>query len=196
MAEHGITPSQTVGPFFAFGLTPAPDGFPGLIGNDLVTEDAVGRPIRIVGRILDGAGAPVPDAMIEIWQADGAGRFAGTSTPRPNAGFSGFGRCASDTDGGFSFRTVRPGVVAMPDGARQAPHIAVSVFARGLLRQLVTRIYFADEDINAADPVLALLPAERRGTLIAAIETPAGGEPAYRFDIRLQGADETVFFAA
>ncbi|MBV9704605.1 MAG: protocatechuate 3,4-dioxygenase subunit alpha, partial [Methylobacteriaceae bacterium] len=170
--------------------------YPALVGNDLLTEDAVGEPICIEGRVLDGAGSPVPDAMIEIWQADGAGRYAGNdSAPLPNTAFKGFGRCATDREGNFSFRTLKPGSVPAPDGRPQAPHINIGLFARGLLRRLFTRIYFEGEAANDADPVLALVPHEARKTLIAR-RTESEGAAAYVFDIRLQGDDETVFFEA
>jgi protocatechuate 3,4-dioxygenase alpha subunit len=181
------TPSQTVGPYFAIGL-PWPDG------PFAVAEDTPGA-IRIAGMVYDGAGEPVPDALIEIWQADSDGRFAdlhGHGGPSELAGFRGFARVGQeDGDGSFEIVTVKPGPVPGLDGAPQAPHIDVSVFARGMLHRCVTRIYFGDEpDANATDAVLARVPAERRGTLIA---EPVGG--GYRFDIRLQGEGETVFFA-
>jgi protocatechuate 3,4-dioxygenase alpha subunit len=148
-----------------------------------------------VGRLLDGDGLAVSDAMIEIWQADGQGRYPGHDPALSNARFKGFGRCETGRDGAFSFRTVKPAGVPGPNGGDQAPHVNVGVFARGLLRRLFTRIYFEDEAANADDPILALVPAERRATLIARRE-PGSGEPVYRLDIRLQGGDETVFFEA
>ncbi len=192
----GITPSQTVGPFFAYGLTPGEkydwnDAFT----NNLVTPDASGERIRVEGRVFDGDGQPVPDCMLEVWQADAQGRFADPKDKRalPNAAFRGFGRCGTDPNGGFAFDTIRPGQVVDPEGKPQAPHILLAVFARGMLRHLYTRIYFGDEAANAADPVLALVPADRRSTLIASRET-ADGHAVYRFDLRLQGDNETVFF--
>jgi protocatechuate 3,4-dioxygenase, alpha subunit len=153
--------------------------------------------IRITGVVYDGAGVPVPDALIETWQADPDGRFAdlhGHGGPSELAGFRGFGRYGvEDGDGHYEIVTVKPGPVAAadPHGVAQAPHIDVSVFARGMLHRCVTRIYFADEvEANAADPGLARVAPERRATLIA--EPIDGG---YRFDIRLQGEGETVFFA-
>src|SRR5207245_6441 len=124
----GITPSQTVGPFFAIGLTPQDYDWNELIGNDLVTPDASGERVRVESRLLDGDGGPVPDAMIEIWQADAAGRYAHPADSRalPNATFAGFGRCGTDQDGRYSFDTIRPGPVPGPNGAPQAPHIAVA----------------------------------------------------------------------
>jgi protocatechuate 3,4-dioxygenase, alpha subunit len=191
----GITPSQTVGPFFAPALTPGKN-YPWRqpIGSDLITADASGQRILIEGRVFDGEGAPVDDAMIEIWQADAAGRYAHpTDRQRPNVKFIGFGRAGTDDQGRFSFNTIKPGAVAGPDGKPQAPHIAVAVFARGLPRHCYTRIYFADEAGNADDPILALVPADRRGTLIANREGK-DGSPVYVFDVRLQGENETVFF--
>jgi protocatechuate 3,4-dioxygenase alpha subunit len=191
MAELLTTPSQTVGPYLTIGLPwddgpyAVPDGTPGAFW--------------IRGRVLDGVGEPVPDAMIETWQADPDGRFrhpddpragtAGTAgTPVVANGFRGFGRSATDPEGNYEILTVLPGVLPGEGGTVQAPHIDVSVFARGLLQRVVTRIYFEDQD-NADDPVLARVPEDRRGTLIAG-KTDDG----YRFDVRLQGEGETVFF--
>jgi protocatechuate 3,4-dioxygenase alpha subunit len=191
----GITPSQTVGPFFAPALTPG-EQYPWRqpLINDLITPDASGESIRIEGRVFDGEGAPISDSMIEIWQADAAGRYAHPADPRrPNAKFTGFGRAGTDAEGRFSFSTIKPGVVPGPNGKPQAPHIVVAVFARGLPRHAYTRLYFADETNNASDPILALVPAERRDTLIAK-RTEKNGAPVYLFDIRLQGENETVFF--
>jgi protocatechuate 3,4-dioxygenase alpha subunit len=189
----GITPSQTVGPFFAYGLTPNgkyewSDAF----SSNLVTPDTSGDRIRVEGVVYDGDGVPVPDAMLEIWQADGQGRFADPQDKRalPNASFKGLGRSGTGTKGEFAFDTIKPGSVPDPDGKPQAPHILMAIFSRGMLRQNYTRIYFDDEAGNAADPVLALVPADRRATLLA----KRGPNGVYRFDIRLQGDDETVFF--
>jgi protocatechuate 3,4-dioxygenase, alpha subunit len=181
------TPSQTVGPFFSIGLPW--DG-----GADAVPEGTPGA-IRISGTVYDGEGEVVPDALIETWQADPEGRFAdleGHGGPSALADFRGFARSGyEDGDGTWAIRTVKPGPVPGPDGTAQAPHIDVSVFGRGMLHRVVTRIYFADEpEANAADPVLAAVPGDRRDTLLA--------EPTdhgYRFDIHLQGPRETVFFA-
>ena len=191
-----ITPSQTVGPFFKYGLTPGGayqwnDAF----SNDLVTPDVSGERIRIVGQVFDGAGVVIPDAMLEIWQADAQGRFADPQDTRalPNAAFRGFGRCGVDTNGGYAFHTIRPGLVPGPGGKSQASHILLAIFARGMTQQAVTRIYFEDQEAaNAADPILALVPAERRATLIARREPGEGA--IFRFDIHLQGDLETVFF--
>jgi protocatechuate 3,4-dioxygenase, alpha subunit len=191
-----ITPSQTVGPYFAYGLTPTGRyAWKDTFGNNLVTPDASGARIRIEGRVFDGDGQPVTDAMLEIWQADAHGRYASPVDERApsNVSFTGFGRVGTDRDGGYRFDTIKPGPVPGPDGDLQAPHIVVAVFARGMLRQSYTRIYFADESANANDPVLALVPPDRRGTLIARYGE-AGGHAVYTFDIRLQGEQETVFF--
>ena len=194
MADRGITPSQTAGPYFAYALTPGTTyAYPALVGNDLTTPDAIGEPIVVVGHLTDGNGKPVPDGFLELWQADGAGRYS-SGEARQNTAFKGFGRAATDKDGAFSFRTVKPGAVDAPGGSKQAPHINVSIFARGILRRVFTRIYFAGETANEGDPVLALVPAERRGTLIARRDGEANGTPRYVFDVRLQGDEETVFF--
>lgn len=191
-----ITPSQTVGPFFKYGLTPVGQyDWNDAFTNNLVTPDVSGDRIRIEGRVFDGDGVPVPDCMLEIWQADSQGRFADPKDKRalPNAKFRGFGRCATDANGAFAFDTIMPGQVADPDGKPQAPHILLAVFARGMLRHFYTRIYFGGEAANEDDPVLALVPADRRATLIAARE-PGNGNALYRLDLRLQGDNETVFF--
>jgi protocatechuate 3,4-dioxygenase alpha subunit len=191
----GITPSQTVGPYFAYGLTPTKQyDWSDAFTNNLITPDAVGEKIRVEGIVRDGDGAVIPDAMIEIWQADGQGRYivptAGEA--KPNTAFRGFGRCGTNKDGYYSFDTVKPGPVPGPDGKPQAPHIVVCYFSRGLLTHLFTRIYFSDEAGNASDPILAQVPAERRATLIA---TKADKPGVYTFNIRPQGDDdETVFF--
>jgi protocatechuate 3,4-dioxygenase alpha subunit len=189
-----LTPAQTVGPFLAIGL-PWPDG------SFVVPEGTPGA-ITIAGLVLDGAGEPVPDALVETWQADPDGRFAHPDDPRGEPGgrwrelgFRGFGRSPTDAAGRYRIVTVRPGALPGPDGGTEAPHLDVSVFARGLLDRLVTRIYFADESAaNAADPVLAAIgDPQRAATLLAGAEL--GGPPgAFRFDIRLQGGRETVFF--
>ncbi len=189
----GITPSQTVGPFFAYALTPGGRyAFEVLAGDDLTVPGVAGEAVQVSGRVLDGEGKPVADAFLEIWQADGAGRYPDGSGPG-NTGFRGFGRAETRDEGRFAFRTVKPGPVAGPDGSAQAPHICIGLFARGVLRRLYTRIYFPeDAQAHGKDPVLALVPADRRGTLIARTAGPG----AYTFDIVLNGADETVFFEA
>jgi protocatechuate 3,4-dioxygenase alpha subunit len=179
-----LTPSQTVGPYFAIGLT-WDDG-------PYVVEEGTEGAIWIRGQVTDGEGEPVPDAVIETWQADPDGRFAHPDDPRgPSGGdFRGFGRAGTDAEGRYGILTLKPGPVPGPGGTTQAPHIAVSVFARGLLNRVVTRIYFADEaDANASDPVLASVPEAKRGTLIA-----ERSDDGYRFDVRLQGEGETAFF--
>jgi len=199
-----ITASQTIGPFFAYGLTPNNrcDWKPSdlykwkdTVGTNLVTPDASGTRIRIEGRITDGDGAPINDAMIEIWQADSQGRYASPrdTRARPNAMFKGFGRSATDKDGVFSFDTIKPGSVPGPDNKPQAPHIVFCIYSRGMLRQVYTRLYFSDEAANGSDPILALVPVDRRSTLIAH-KQPASGQAVYRFDIHMQGDSETVFF--
>jgi protocatechuate 3,4-dioxygenase alpha subunit len=171
-----VTPSQTVGPFFAIGL-PWPEG------PNVVSAGAPGAFV-ITGMVYDGDGAIVPDAVVETWQPDERGAFG------EREGFRGFARVATGDDGAWAIRTVKPGRVPGPDGRLQAPHLDVSVFCRGLLHRCVTRIYFADEDAdNAADPILAFVPAARRDTLLA---QPT--DDGYRFDIHLQGDRETVFF--
>ncbi len=191
--QDGITPSQTVGPFFKYGLTPGGQyDWNDAFTSNLITADVSGERIRIEGRVFDGDGVAVPDCMLEVWQADSQGRFADPQDKRalPNAKFRGFGRCGTDNNGAYSFDTIKPGSVPDPDGKAQAPHILLAVFGRGMLRHLYTRIYFADEAANAADPVLALVPADRRATLIAGRK----GDGVYTLDIRLQGDGETVFF--
>lgn len=182
------TPSQTIGPFFAYVLTPGQFGYPmtSVATNRLADAETEGERIRILGRVLDGAGAPVGDAMVEIWHADARGRYADPARLPP----CGFGRCATDADGRFVFDTVKPG----PVGGGGAPHVNAILFMRGLLCHLYTRIYFADESkANAADPTLARVPEQRRATLVARREETRDGA-VYRFDIRMQGKDETVFF--
>lgn len=199
-----ITPSQTVGPFFAYGLTPKgraqwdPNGtysWKETASDNLVTPDATGQKIRVEGQIVDGDGNAINDAMLEIWQADSQGRYANPRDNRalPNTQFKGFGRSATDKNGVFGFQTIKPGVVPRPNGKNQAPHIVFCIFSRGMLRQIYTRMYFADEAANASDPILALVPEDRRSTLIAKKEMQ-GDVPVYRFDIRVQGENETVFF--
>jgi protocatechuate 3,4-dioxygenase alpha subunit len=183
------TPSQTAGPFFHYMLTPEQSGYDvrGLAGARVADNAVPGPHIRIFGTILDGQGKPLPDALIEIWQADGEGRYAHPADARSsNAAFKGFGRCAADENGVFAFDTVKPGAI----GDGQAPHVTLIIFARGGQNHLYTRLYFADEAAaNAEDPVLQSVPEDRRATLIASLE-PTG----YRLDIRLQGENETVFF--
>ena len=196
MQDKGLTPSQTVGPFFKYGLTPnGAYDWNDAFTNNLVTPDTSGDRIRVTGRVFDGDGKLVPDCMLEIWQADAQGRFSDPQDKRapPNSSFKGFGRCGTDANGDYAFDTIKPGTVPDPDGKPQAPHLLLAIFARGMLLHLYTRIYFDGEAGNAADPILALVPADRRATLIATRES-GSGNAVYRFDIRLQGDDETVFF--
>jgi protocatechuate 3,4-dioxygenase, alpha subunit len=192
----GITPSQTVGPYFKYGLTPnGAYAWNDAFTNNLVTADVSGERIRVEGKVYDGDGALVPDCMLEIWQADAQGRFSDPQDARalPNTTFKGFGRCGTDASGGYFFDTIKPGAVPDPDGKPQAPHLVLAVFARGMLLHLYTRIYFDGEAVNANDPVLALVPADRRATLIATRKAGAGNA-VYTLDIHLQGDNETVFF--
>jgi len=177
MSLHATT-SQTVGPYLHIGLT-------WLIIEKLAAARVPGEKVSIEGRVVDGDGKPVNDALVEIWQADSRGRY-GTKS------FRGFGRSATDVQGKFRFQTIKPGRVPGLGGNLQAPHIAVNVFMRGQLKQLVTRIYFPGEAANNADPVLRLVPAERRATLIA----KKTGKGALEWNVILQGRNETVFFDA
>ena len=181
-----LTPSQTVGPFFAI-LVPQRGKL------TLLADQTSGQRIAVDGSVRDGAGRPVPDALVEIWQANAQGNCNHPDDPR-SAGsdttFDGFGRTHTDADGRFTIETIKPGSVPGPEGEPQAPHLVVGVFARGLLARLVTRIYFEDEPSNAEDSILMRVPADRRSTLIA--ERRAEG--SYRFEIVLQGPRETVFF--
>jgi protocatechuate 3,4-dioxygenase alpha subunit len=189
------TPSQTVGPYLHIGLVPGAYGFREIFSTTVAGQRVPGTLLRIEGQVFDGEGVEIKDAMIEIWQADHEGRYAHPEDGRPVASnsFRGFGR-ASTESGGFAFSTIKPGSVAGPGGKPQAPHINVGVFARGVLKRMHTRIYFEGDPANASDPILALVPPERRDTLMA---KPVAGSPGlWRFDIHLQGANETVFFDA
>ena len=183
-----VTPSATVGPYFMMRL-PWPEG-------PYVVPAGTPGAVTIFGRLWDGAGDPIPDGLIETWQADPAGRFPHPDDPRGpipdgDLAFRGFGRCPTGHDGTFKIVTLKPGPLPFGDGRTEAPHLDVSVFARGMLDRTVTRIYFPDEAAaNEADPVLQAVPADRRATLIAA---PAG-DGLLRFDIHVQGDQETVFF--
>jgi protocatechuate 3,4-dioxygenase, alpha subunit len=185
----GQTPSQTVGPYFAYGLTPAQYGYDwsSIAGPHMADETTPGEHIRIEGRVFDGAGEPVTDALIEILQADSEGRHA--AQPGANSAFTGFGRCGTGTGekGRYSFSTVKPGAAS----AEEAPHVSLILMMRGLLQHCFTRIYFADEvQKNAGDPVLLSVPQERRHSLLATLAEPG----LYCFDIHMQGENETVFF--
>jgi protocatechuate 3,4-dioxygenase alpha subunit len=191
MASLKQTPSQTVGPYYAMRLF-APDQ------NRLVPVSAPGR-IRVEGCVLDADGVPMEDALVEIWQANAHGRFRHPDDPRVDVpltpGFVGFGRAPVDLETRrFWFETTKPGRVPAPDGSSQAPHLSLVVQGRGMLRPSFTRLYFADETTaNAADFVLVRVPEARRHTLLAHLVS-SDGAPTYRFDIRFQGNDETVFF--
>jgi protocatechuate 3,4-dioxygenase alpha subunit len=198
------TTSQTVGPFFQIGLAR-------FYAADLTGPGVSGEAIEIEGRVFDGDGEPVPDGVIEIWQADAEGKYAhpefleelkGIQDNHAEAkgqaqvqvggrsAFRGFGRVATQPDGSFRFKTIKPGRVPAPDGTLQAPHIAVSVFTRGLLLRLVSRIYFPEEPSNAEDFALKLVESARRHTLIA----KKLRDGRLEWNVVLQGADETVFF--
>ena len=200
-----LTGSQTVGPFFEPCLLRD-----GACRNDIAGPDTVGERIRIEGRVLDGDDVPVPDAMVEVWQADTHGHYnhptdKGVSS---DSRFTGFGRSGTAGDGSFWFETIKPGPVPFKEQRMQAPHIVVTIFARGLLNHLVTRLYFADEPANTSDPILQFVPAERRATLLAgrvdgrdssrsynaAGDVSSNTSVVYRFDIILQGEGETAFF--
>lgn len=178
--------SQTVGPYLHIGLT-------WLVTDDLVGEGVSGERFAIEGRVVDADGEPVNDALIEVWQANSFGRYDHPEDNRDlplEPGFKGFGRVPTDANGAFRFATIKPGPVPAPGGGMQAPHIGVTIFMRGILKQLKTRIYFPDDPANETDPVLASVPPERRATLIA---RPTGGH-VLQWNVVLQGEDETVFF--
>jgi protocatechuate 3,4-dioxygenase, alpha subunit len=182
-----FTPSQTVGPFFSIGFE--------ALNRANLAEGSVGERVVIHGRVLDGDGEGVPDAVLEIWQADADGRYHHPEHPgasRDPAAFFGFGRIPTGAEGQFSFTTIKPGPVHGPDGKPQAPHLQIAVFMRGLLKQLVTRLYFPEESLNASDPVLRVVPESRRETLIARQAAP--DQNTLEWNVFLQGANETVFF--
>ncbi|MGB6900759.1 MAG: protocatechuate 3,4-dioxygenase subunit alpha [Candidatus Acidiferrum sp.] len=187
MSLHATT-SQTVGPFFSIG-------FSWLYRENLAGANVSGERVEIAGRILDGDGNPVPDGIVEIWQANSNGKYAHPDDPQEkptDKGFNGYGRVPTNDEGRFRFTTIKPGRVPGPDGKLQAPHLAVSVFTRGLLQRLITRINFPDEPSNADDFVLNLVEADRRGTLIA---KQLGDRPGtLEWNVILQGPGETVFF--
>jgi protocatechuate 3,4-dioxygenase alpha subunit len=190
MITPGLTPSQTVGPFFHDALL-RPDAHCQL----LVAPGTSGERIRVEGRVLDGDGLGVPDALVELWQANSHGCYVHPADTRGlplDPAFSGYGRTGSDAEGRFWFETIRPGPVPFDESTLQAPHLSLTIFARGLLNHLFTRLYFADEPANASDPILLRVPAGRRHTLIA--ERSEQGTAIYRLDIVLQGPGETVFF--
>lgn len=181
------TTSQTVGPYFSIGFTR-------LKKTDLAGPRVSGERVTIAGRVLDADGKGVPDAVLEIWQANSQGKYAhpeDTQNKTLEPGFQGYGRIPTDENGKYSFTTIKPGPVPGPEGKLQAPHFAVSVFCRGLLRRLVTRIYFPNEAANASDYILTLVEPARRATLIAKTTT---GQSALEWNVILNGAEETVFF--
>jgi protocatechuate 3,4-dioxygenase alpha subunit len=180
------TSSQTIGPYLHIGTT-------WLVTEDLTAPGVTGEPVAIDGRVLDGDGKPVIDALVEIWQANAHGRYAHPEDTRDlplEPGFSGFGRSQTDEQGRFRFTTIKPGRVPGADGTLQAPHLNVTIFMRGILKHLITRMYFPDDPANATDPVLGLVPEARRGTLVA-----RGAKPGVlAWEVILQGDGETVFF--
>jgi len=182
------TSSQTVGPYLHIGLT-------WLITDNLVGPGASGEKVTIEGRIADGDGNPVSDALVEIWQANAHGKYAHPDDPQDQpleAGFKGFGRVPTDDAGTFRFTTIKPGRVPSPGGGLQAPHINVTIFMRGMLKQLCSRIYFPADPANASDPVLLRVPESRRETLIA--QAVPGRPGVLQWNVLLQGSGETVFF--
>ena len=193
MTHLTLTASQTVGPFFHDCLMRTDAAC-----DVLVSDTTEGQRIRVAGRVLDGDGAGVPDAVLEIWQANRHGRYNHPSDERDlplDPAFTGYGRIATQDDGSFCFTTIKPGAVPFDRRRLQAPHIAVAVLGRGLLNHLYTRLYFDDEPLTASDPILQRVPTDRRSTLIARrAATPSGRDVGYDIDIVLQGANETVFF--
>jgi protocatechuate 3,4-dioxygenase alpha subunit len=193
MTRLTLTASQTVGPFFHDCLMRTDAAC-----DVLVSDSTEGKRIRVEGRVLDGDCAGVPDAVLEIWQANRHGRYNHPSDERDlplDPAFTGYGRIATQSDGQFCFTTIKPGAVPFDRRRLQAPHISVAVLGRGLLNHLYTRLYFDDEPLTASDPILQRIPTERRTTLIARrAEGASGREVVYKLDIVLQGANETVFF--
>jgi protocatechuate 3,4-dioxygenase alpha subunit len=182
------TASQTIGPFLHIGLD-------WLVNDDLVGPGVTGEKVVVEGRIVDCDGNAVGDALVEIWQANAHGRYEhpdDTQDKPLEPGFKGFGRVATDDDGGFRFTTIKPGRVPAANGGLQAPHLNVTIFMRGMLKQLLTRVYFPGDPANAEDPVLSSIPAARRETLVAS--PIAGRAGAIRWNVILQGEGETVFF--
>ena len=191
MTEYGITASQTVGPFLKIGLVRE--------GQEYVVPKNTNGALKVQGRVYDGEGKPVPDAMIEIWQANVHGKYdhpEDLSDAKLVKGFNGFGRSCTDEEGCFFFVTLKPGRVAGLGNTLQAPHIAINVFARGMLKQQVTRLYFSDEiHANSEDPILNSIDDEEvRDTLMASKVHDENGMPCYKFNIHLQGEKETAFF--
>jgi protocatechuate 3,4-dioxygenase alpha subunit len=185
-----MTPSQTVGPFFSFGLTTEK-----CCVRNIAGPQAKGERVVLTCRVLDGDGIGLPDAIVEIWQADGEGIYNHPDDPQQSGcdrGCSGFGRMGTNEDGVCEFETIKPGSVRGLNGKDQAPHLNVAIFGRGMLKQLYTRIYFAGDPANQNDPVLALVPPERCNTLMAKPDSVRPNN--WTLDLRLQGAQETVFF--
>lgn len=179
------TTSQTIGPYLRIGLE-------WMVIEDIAPPGVAGERVRIEGRIVDADGKPVNDAAVEVWQANSHGRYAHPEDTRDlplERAFRGYGRSLTDETGAYRFRTIKPGRVPGPDGKLQAPHLVVTIFMRGLLKQLLTRVYFPDDPANADDPILKLVPAERRATLIARRKGDG-----LEWNVNLQGRDETVFF--
>jgi protocatechuate 3,4-dioxygenase alpha subunit len=180
------TPSQTAGPYLHLGLTDVRSI------SRIASDAAKGERVHLTFRVLDGEGIPVPDAMIELWQADSEGNYADQQNSEDSTGFRGFGRLATAEDGSCTFETIKPGSVPGPGETVQAPHINVSILGRGILKRLSTRVYFGGEPLNAADPVLTLVLENRRATLLAQPDPARTGN--WIFDVHLRGEDETVFF--
>jgi protocatechuate 3,4-dioxygenase alpha subunit len=184
------TTSQTVGPFFKIGLR-------WLNRDSLATEGVAGERVTIQGRVLDGNGLPVPDAILEIWQANSHGKYAHPEDKQDKpleSGFTGFARVPTDKDGAFRFATIKPGPVPGPNGQDQAPHLVISLFMRGLLKRLTTRMYFPSDARNASDPILNMVDPARRSTLIAKAKSTSGDAGQLEWNVILQGTHETVFF--
>ncbi|MBP0617982.1 protocatechuate 3,4-dioxygenase subunit alpha [Jiella mangrovi] len=196
------SPSQTAGPYVHIGCTPNFSGvenvFPEDLGKTMLKPETKGERIRVVGRVFDGVGAALKDALVEVWQADAAGLYPSPQEKRGTAdpGFAGFGRSAGDmTTGEFVFETIKPGKVPFKDGRPQAPHITLWIVARGINIGLHTRLYFGDEEAaNDADPILSRIEHRARVATLIAPRTMEGGMPTYRHDIFLQGEKETIFF--
>ncbi len=189
MSLH-TTSSQTVGPYYRIGLEP-------MFISVVAGPEVSGEHVTIRGRVLDGDGNPIPDAVIETWQADAQGNYTNPDDmldPSNPPAFTGFGRTPTDDQGQFTLTTIKPGRVPGPGESLQAPHLVVIVFMRGLLLHLLTRMYFPDESSNADDPILELVPAERRATLIAQRASDQDG--ALEWSVVMQGENETVFFDA
>ncbi|GAB4128856.1 MAG: protocatechuate 3,4-dioxygenase subunit alpha [Roseiflexaceae bacterium] len=188
---HAITSSQTVGPFFHDCLLRSDAHIP-----VLTTPTTIGQRIRLEGRVFDGDGVGVPDAMLELWQANSYGRYNHPNDTRDlplDPAFSGYGRTGTSSDGSYWFETIKPGVVPFDASRNQAPHLSLALFGRGLLNHLFTRVYFGDEEANANDPILQRVASSRQATLIATPQVQSD-IIIYRFDIVLQGPNETVYF--